>query len=62
MSSYTISNLLAQGITIGPERFLAKPFSVEQLLQQVASALAAPAMRIAAPAAPASAKDVQWFD
>jgi len=62
MSSHTISSLMAQGITIGPERFLAKPFSVEQLLQQVAAVLAAPAMRIATPAAPASTKDVQWFD
>jgi CheY-like chemotaxis protein len=62
MSSHTISGLAAQGITIKPERFLPKPFSVEHLLNQVAAALATSPIRLAAPTAAASSKDVQWVD
>lgn len=64
ISSHTISSLEAQGITIKLERFLPKPFSVEQLLSQVAAALAAPPIRISTPSAsaPTKDKDVPWFD
>lgn len=62
MSSHAFSSLAAHGITIEPERFLQKPFAVQQLLEQVAATLAAPPIRIDAPAAPTPTKDVQWFD
>jgi CheY-like chemotaxis protein len=62
MSSHTLSSLAAQGITIKPERFLPKPFSVEGLLNQIAATLAAPPIRIEASATAAPTKDVQWFD
>ena len=42
MSSHALSHLASQGITIEPERFLPKPFTVEYLLTRVAAALAAP--------------------
>lgn len=62
MSSHAFSSLAAQGITVEPERFLQKPFTVQQLLEQVTATLAAPPIHIDAPAAPTPAKDVQWFD
>jgi CheY-like chemotaxis protein len=62
MSSHAFSSLAAQGITIEPERFLQKPFTVQQLLEQVAATLAAPPIRIDAPAASTPAQDIQWFD
>ena len=61
MSSHTLSNLTAQGITIKPDRFLHKPFSVEQLLTHVAAALTGPALS-RDHSVVASIKDVQWFD
>jgi DNA-binding response OmpR family regulator len=61
MSSHTLSNLTAQGITIKPDRFLHKPFSVEQLLTHVTAALTGPALS-RDHSVVASIKDVQWFD
>ncbi len=62
MSIHPFSNLASQGISIEPERFLQKPFSVEALLQQVAAALVAPPLHRKATTAASPAKDVQWFD
>jgi CheY-like chemotaxis protein len=62
MSSHSVSSLATQGITVKPERFIQKPFSVEDLLKQVAATLAAPPIRVEVPAATAQAKDVRWFD
>ncbi len=53
MSSHALSHLVSQGITIDPERFLSKPFSVEHLLTRVAAGLAAPPIRRDFPAAAA---------
>jgi CheY-like chemotaxis protein len=53
MSSHAISHLATQGITIDPERFLPKPFSVEHLLTRVAVGFAAPPIRRDSPAAAA---------
>jgi DNA-binding response OmpR family regulator len=61
MSSHTLSSLAAQGIMIKPDRFLHKPFSVEQLLTHVAAALTGPALH-RDQSATAPAKDVQWVD
>jgi DNA-binding response OmpR family regulator len=61
MSSHTPSSLAAQGITIKPDRFLCKPFSVEQLLTHVTAALTGPAL-YSDHSAVGRHKDVQWFD
>ena len=61
MSSHTLSSLAAQGIMIKPDRFLHKPFSVEQLLTQVMAALTGPPLYSDHSAA-APSKDVQWVD
>ena len=62
MSSHPITSLAAQGIAVESEQFIHKPFSVETLLKQVASALVAPPLRLEVPATSAPAKEVQWFD
>jgi DNA-binding response OmpR family regulator len=63
ISSHSYDSLAPQGMTIEPDQFLHKPFSVESLLTRVAGALAAP------PISPDHAKDaaspndaVQWVD
>jgi DNA-binding NtrC family response regulator len=61
MSSHTVSSLASQSITLPTDRFLHKPFSVEQLLNQVAAALAGPGLCIDRSTA-APSKDVQWVD
>jgi CheY-like chemotaxis protein len=61
MSSHTLGGLAAQGITISPDRFLHKPFTVEQLLTYVAAALTGPTLG-RTHSVGASTKDMQWFD
>lgn len=61
MSSHTLRSLAVQGIPLPATRFLHKPFSVEQLLNQVAAALAGPAICIDR-STTAPSKDVQWVD
>ena len=61
MSSHTLSSLARQDIMIKPDRFLGKPFSVEQLLTHVMTALTGPPL-YSDHAAAAPSKDVQWFD
>ena len=55
MSSHALSHLAGQGITIEPERFLPKPFTVEYLLTRVAAALAVPPIDRAARTTPVPA-------
>jgi DNA-binding response OmpR family regulator len=62
MSSHTLSNLSSQGITIAPERFLHKPFSVQHLLAQVTAAFAAPPIHQGNSTTPRPEKNVQWVD
>jgi two-component system, cell cycle sensor histidine kinase and response regulator CckA len=62
MSSHGLGSLATQGITIAPERFLAKPFTAEQLLHRVATVLAGDPIQMAPPAVAASSNDVQWRD
>jgi CheY-like chemotaxis protein len=62
MSSHAMSHLASQGIMIEPERFLPKPFSVEQLLARVAAALATPPIRRDSTATQIPAKNVQWVN
>ncbi len=62
MSSHALSHLASQGITIEPERFLPKPFTVEYLLTRVAAALAAPPIDPPPRTAPVSAKGIEWVD
>ncbi|OQW37790.1 MAG: hypothetical protein A4E19_12255 [Nitrospira sp. SG-bin1] len=60
MSSHSLDSLAAQGITIEPDRFLPKPFTVEQLLRQVTASLNGPALANVHSAS-APSKDVPWF-
>lgn len=59
MSSHALSHLANQGITIEPERFLPKPFTVEYLLTRVDAALAAPPIHSAPRTAPVSARGIR---
>lgn len=63
MSSHRYDSLASQGMTIQPEQFLQKPFSVESLLQHVATVLAAPAIGLEPASESTTAKNgVQWVD
>jgi len=61
MYSHSLSSLAVQGITIKPNRFFGKPFSVKQLLMHVMATLTGPSLYHSVPLLHRP-KSVQWFD
>jgi DNA-binding NarL/FixJ family response regulator len=62
ISSHPYAGLASQGMAIGPDQFLQKPFSVEALLSHVATALAAPPVHQDAPDDRVFPNEVPWVD